>query len=218
MSRLVKGIILNIIIIVVLVGGGALGYFYYYQSTNFVKTDNAMIDAKVIPLSASASGTLSTYDLTVGKHISKDDTIAEITTQDASGKAKKVPVKAPQEGTVVQANDVEDQLVQQGASIGQAYNKDDMYITANIDEANIEKIEKGQKVDIKIDAFADKDFTGHIETITNATASSFSLLPSSNSDANYTKVGQVVPVKISIDNAQGFDLRPGMNVSVKVHI
>lgn len=218
MSRLVKGIILNIVIIVVLVGGGAIGYYYYYQATNFVKTDNAMIDAKAIPLTATTSGTLSSYDISVGKHISEGDTIAEITTKTDSGKTQKVPVKAPQDGTVVQASDVQNQLVQQGASIGQAYNKDEMYVTANIDETKIDKIEKGQKVDVKIDAYSDKNFTGHVETITNATAGSFSLLSSSNSDANYTKVGQVVPVKISIDNAQGYNLRPGMNVSVKVHI
>ena len=39
-------------------------------------------------------------------------------------------------------------------------------------------------------------------------------MPSSNTDGNYTKVSQVVPVKISLDSAPSKNV-PGMNAEVK---
>lgn len=40
-------------------------------------------------------------------------------------------------------------------------------------------------------------------------------MPSSNTDGNYTKVSQVVPVKISLDSAPSKNVVPGMNAEVK---
>ena len=45
----------------------------------------------------------------------------------------------------------------------------------------------------------------------------FSLFPQSNSSGTFQKVTQVIPVKISIDDLQGLNLVPGMNVTVKIH-
>ena len=41
-------------------------------------------------------------------------------------------------------------------------------------------------------------------------------MPSSNTDGNYTKVSQVVPVKISLDSAPSKNVVPGMNAEVKI--
>ena len=75
----------------------------------------------------------------------------------------------------------------------------------------------GQDVDIFVDAFKNTKFTGKVEEVGLATASTFSLLPESNGNANYTKVTQVVPIKISIDDTKGNRILPGMNVSVRIH-
>ncbi len=45
----------------------------------------------------------------------------------------------------------------------------------------------------------------------------FSLFPQSNSSGTFQKVTQVIPVKVSIDDLQGLNLVPGMNVTVKIH-
>lgn len=42
-------------------------------------------------------------------------------------------------------------------------------------------------------------------------------MPSSNSDGNYTKVSQVVPVRISLDSEPSKNVVPGMNAEVKIH-
>ena len=60
-------------------------------------------------------------------------------------------------------------------------------------------MEKGNDVDVDIDG-QKASIKGKVEEVGQATAASFSLMPSSNSDGNYTKVSQVVPVKISLDS------------------
>ena len=42
-------------------------------------------------------------------------------------------------------------------------------------------------------------------------------MPSSNSDGNYTKVSQVVPVKSLLDSNPSKNVVPGMNAEVKIH-
>jgi membrane fusion protein (multidrug efflux system) len=53
-----------------------------------------------------------------------------------------------------------------------------------------------------------------------ATGSRFALLPPDNSTGNFVKVVQRLPVKIEFNKQDSLitELRPGMNVSVDVHI
>lgn len=50
MNQFRRMVIINIITLIVLVGGGIGGYYYYNQAENYLKTDNAKIDGKVIPI------------------------------------------------------------------------------------------------------------------------------------------------------------------------
>ncbi len=72
-------------------------------------------------------------------------------------------------------------------------------------------------MDVYIDAYPDTSLSGKIEKIGLATAATFSLLPTSNTTANYTKVTQVVPVNISIQGYKGLGIIPGMSASIRVH-
>ncbi len=131
--------------------------------------------------------------------------------QSQSGESQTMAIKMPQNGTIVKTSGMEGSVAQAGSPIAYAYNLDDLYITANIDEK-----EKGDNVDVTIDG-EDSDVDGKVEEVGQATAASFSLMPSSNTDGNYTKVSQVVPVKISLDSAPSKNVVPGMNAEVKIH-
>lgn len=97
------------------------------------------------------------------------------------------------------------------------HNPEDIWISANIKETEIRHIHPGNPVDIKVDAYPDRKFTGTVTRIGHAATSQFSLLPSTSPSGNFTKVTQRLPVKISIDSSDGV-LLPGMMVEVSIDI
>jgi len=95
----------------------------------------------------------------------------------------------------------------------------ELWVTANLRETQLERVKPGQSVEIHVDAL-DASVTGHVESLGAATGSRLSLLPPENATGNYVKVVQRIPVRIRIDPGQpGIDrLRPGMSVEPKVRI
>ena len=59
-------------------------------------------------------------------------------------------------------------------------------------------------------------FHGRVETIGRATASTFSLLPTQNSGGNYTKVTQIIPIKIHLLDTLDKPLLVGMNTTIHI--
>ncbi|MHD0381909.1 HlyD family efflux transporter periplasmic adaptor subunit [Staphylococcus simulans] len=211
-----KLIIINIVTIVVLVLIGIGGFYYYNQATSYIKTDNAKVDGQQIKIASPVSGKVESFDGKENKYYKKDEQIAEVAGKGEDGSPQKMDIKMPQAGTIVKTDAQEGGMVQAGSPMAYAYNLDELYITANVDETDIGDVEKGRKVDVKIDG-QDSKMKGKVEQVGKATASSFSLMPSSNSDGNYTKVSQVVPVRISLENAPAKSVVPGMNAEVSIH-
>lgn len=218
MSSFGRLLLVNIIVIIVLIGGGALGYYYYDQSTNYVKTDNAKIDGQQIAIAPPASGKLTDWSGNQGQTFSSGDTIGQVTTVGPKGNTIQEPITMPKNGTIALNNAVQDTFVAAGMPLAYAYDYDHLYVTANIKETNIDNISVGQNVDIYVDAYPGTTLDGKVKQIGLATNSTFSLLPTSNQSGNYTKETQVIPVQISITSSKGVKLRPGMNVTVRVHV
>lgn len=211
-----KMVLINIITIVALVIIGVVGFYFYNNATSYVTTDNAKVDGNQIKIASPASGQIKSFDAKQGDKLKKGDTVAEVTAQGQDGQTQDQKIKMPQDGTIAKTDGMEGSIAQAGSPIAYAYNLDDLYITANIDENDLSSIEKGDKVDVTIDG-QDSKIDGKIKEIGKATANSFSLMPSSNSDGNYTKVSQVIPVKISLDSQPSKNVVPGMNAEVKIH-
>ncbi|TWE08479.1 HlyD family secretion protein [Neobacillus bataviensis] len=210
-------LLVNIIILIVLVGGGFAGYAYYNKTVNYLTTDNAQIAGQQVSIVAPANGKLIGWDGKVGDSFSKDEAIGTILTTGTDGQPTEMKVTLPTNGTVVQSSAVPNSFVAAGTPLAQVYDLNNLWVTANIDETKIDEIAVGQDVDIYVDAFPNSTLKGKIQQIGLATAGTFSLLPSSNNTANYTKVTQVVPVKVSIDDNKGVGIVPGMNVTVRIH-
>ncbi|ASE58668.1 multidrug efflux protein [Staphylococcus saprophyticus] len=211
-----KMVLINIVTIVVLVIIGVVGFHFYNQATGFVSTDNAKVDGEQIKISAPASGEIKSFDVKNIEKLNKGDKVAEIAAKGEDGQSQNMDVKMPQDGTIVKTDGMEGSMAQAGTPIAYAYNLDDSYITANVDEKDIADVEEGKDVNVKLDG-EDAELKGKVEEVGKATASSFSMMPSSNTDGNYTKVSQVVPVKISLDSKPSKNVVPGMNAEVKIH-
>jgi membrane fusion protein (multidrug efflux system) len=94
----------------------------------------------------------------------------------------------------------------------------DIWVTANFKETQLSHMQRGQPVEITIDAFPDDKLHGHIDSIQNGTGAVFSLLPAENATGNYVKVVQRVPVKIVLDEQPRHMLSPGMSVVPEVDV
>ncbi|MDN8247084.1 HlyD family secretion protein [Acinetobacter baumannii] len=92
------------------------------------------------------------------------------------------------------------------------------WVIANFKETQIANMKIGQKAYFTVDALKHQKFTGHIEQISPASGSEFSVLKPDNATGNFTKVVQRIAVRISIDPDQkGLEnLRPGMSVITSV--
>jgi membrane fusion protein (multidrug efflux system) len=110
------------------------------------------------------------------------------------------------------------QLVQPAQQLMAIVADSGTWVTANFKETQLSKMKIGQPVEIAVDAYDGCDVVGHVESISSATGSRFSLLPPDNATGNFTKVVQRVPVRISIDKTCGSSrpLRPGMSAVAHV--
>lgn len=211
-----KMVLINIITIIVLIVIGVLGFYFWNNATSYVNTDNAKVDGDQMKIASPTAGEIKSFDAKQGEKLKKGDKVAEVVGQGQDGQSKTMSIKMPKDGTIVKTDGMEGSMAQAGNPIAYAYNLDDLYVTANVDEKDVADIEKGNDVDIDIDG-QKATVSGKVEQIGDATANSFSLMPSSNSDGNYTKVSQVVPVKISLDSEPSKNVVPGMNAEVKIH-
>lgn len=128
-------------------------------------------------------------------------------------------VKAPTRGVVSKKNVNAGQVVQPGQPLLALVDTDNVWITANFKETQLENMRPGQRVAIDVDAYGSHELNGHIESIAAATGARFSLLPPENATGNFVKVVQRVPVKIVLEAGQDPEriLRPGMSVTPTVY-
>jgi membrane fusion protein (multidrug efflux system) len=94
----------------------------------------------------------------------------------------------------------------------------DMWLTANFKEPQLNHVRVDQPVDIRIDAYPDRRFQGHVDSIQPGSGAAFSLLPPQNATGNYVKVVQRVPVKIVFDTPPDVYVGPGMSVVPTVKV
>ena len=100
---------------------------------------------------------------------------------------------------------------------------DHVWVTANFKETQLRHMRIGDAVTIKVDAYPDVEFTGHVDSIQRGAGQAFALLPPQNATGNYVKVVQRVPVRIEFDAKNGPDPRkypigPGMSVTPTVKL
>jgi membrane fusion protein (multidrug efflux system) len=128
-------------------------------------------------------------------------------------------IKAPLKGIVSKKTVEVGQVVQPGQPLMTLIPLEDVWVTANFKETQLENMRPGQPAIIEVDAYGGREFKAHVESLAAATGSRFSLLPPENATGNFVKVVQRVPVRIAIDEKQDAEqlLRPGMSVTAKVY-
>lgn len=130
-------------------------------------------------------------------------------------------IVAPTAGIITKKSVEVGQNVSIGQNMATLVSLDDIWITANFKETQLEHMRQGQPVAISVDAYGGRKYDGKVTQIGGATGSVLSLFPPENATGNYVKVVQRIPVRIDLTNpSQNSDhlLRPGMSVVPKVRV
>ncbi|MDQ2883008.1 MAG: HlyD family efflux transporter periplasmic adaptor subunit [Actinomycetota bacterium] len=207
---------LIIILILALVAAGGFGTSYFLNARNYVSTDNAQVDGSKISINAPTTGTLTDWRISQGSVVHEGEVVGRVKIPDGFAQPL-MSIKAPADGTVAVDNGVPGTFVTTGTPLAVAYDMNNIYVTARVDETDIQAVHVGAPVDIDVDAYSNTPLTGHVREIQGGAAAVFSLFPQSNSGGNFQKVTQVIPVKIGFDNVDNLNLVPGMNVTVHIH-
>ena len=127
-------------------------------------------------------------------------------------------VRAAQPGRVVNLSAAVGEFASAGTGLSM-FVPDEIWISANFKETQLDAMRPGQPVTVMIDAYPERPLHGHVASVQPGSGTAFSLLPAENATGNYVKVVQRVPVKIVLDDlpkdvAHG----PGMSVVPVVRV
>ncbi|MCC2955833.1 HlyD family secretion protein [Massilia sp. IC2-477] len=122
-------------------------------------------------------------------------------------------IHAPRDGQLGQVTVRQGAFVNAGAQLT-ALVPNTFWIIANMKETQMADVRLGQPVSFTVDALNNATLRGHVERISPATGSEFSVITPDNATGNFVKIAQRIPVRISIDPNQPLAqrLRPGMSV------
>lgn len=224
-----RRIIIPLLAIVVIVAG-VLGYRYWRDATLYVSTDNAQVAGSLVQVGTINAGRVSAVDVDLGSTVHQGETIAMVVLPStlsvtSSGtpqlgfqgtQDQQAPVTAPMNGVVVQRLANPGDTLAQGQAIVTIVDPSKLWVQALIEETKIDRVKVGQIVDVHVDTLG-LDLPGRVTAVDRASAASFSLLPQGNTSGNFTKVTQLVPVKIAVD----YGTQPlvlGSSVEVTIHV
>jgi membrane fusion protein (multidrug efflux system) len=127
-------------------------------------------------------------------------------------------VTAAQPGRVVNLTAAAGQFAQPGTNLTM-FVPDQIWITANFKEIQLDRMRPGEPVTLEIDAYPGREIRGHVDSVQPGSGTAFSLLPAQNATGNYVKIVQRVPVKIVMDDPPAdVVLGPGMSVVPTVRV
>ena len=127
-------------------------------------------------------------------------------------------VTAAQPGRVVNLSAAVGQFAQPGTNLTM-FVPDQIWVTANFKEIQLDRMRPGEPVSLAIDAYPERTIRGHVDSVQPGSGTAFSLLPAQNATGNYVKIVQRVPVKIVMDDPPtDVALGPGRSVVPTVRI
>ncbi len=129
-------------------------------------------------------------------------------------------ITAPVSGIINRKNVAVGQNISVGQNMLTIIPLDNLWVTANFKETQLQKMKLGQAVTVKVDALGGRKYHGKVTQVGGATGSRLSLFPPENATGNYVKVVQRIPVRIDLDKGENDDhlLRPGYSVVPDVDI
>jgi multidrug resistance efflux pump len=223
-----RRLLFAVLAVLLIGGGGIVGYRWWQESLHYVSTDNAQIGGYLNQIGSLSAGRVVSVYYDIGDRVRTNDVVAQIVvpttlSQTAPGNPRQqylgrndtlVDVHSTATGVVAARGVNPGDTVPAGQPILTVVDPNQMWVTANVLETDIARVRPGQPVMVHVDSLG-IDLTGKVAGIAQASAQSFSPLPQLNVSGNYTKVAQLQPVKIWLDQP---DPRLALGTSAEVRI
>ncbi len=214
---------------ILLAGGAVFALHAAAEYQDFITTENASVQGQLVKVSSPNTGRVFNVVADVGTLVQKDDIIAVIdipvaATLPAGGGSRSTfldardrlaDVTSPVNGVVVSRSASTGDSVTPNQTILTLADIGNLWVVANIEETRVARVHPGQRVEVFVDAIG-KTVTGMVDSIIPATTATFSLLPPQNAAGNFTKVVQLVPVRIALPRHDG--LIVGASAKVRIHL
>lgn len=228
--RGLPSLVVIILVLALLGAGGYFGYNYLQDQQAYVSTDNAVVSGSLLQVGSLNAGQVSSVSVDIGDVVTRDQPLATITLPTALGSApggtaklgfrgtddQQVAVHSPIDGVVVQRQGNPGDTVAAGQPLITVVDPTKFWVQAQIEETKVARVRPGQPVEVTVDVVGQR-FTGRVIAVGRASSATFSLLPQGNTSGNYTKVTQLVPVKIALDYG-ALPLTLGTSVEIKIRV
>ena len=208
-KKIDKKLIIIVASAVVFVSLVIAGYFIY-DGIFYYQTENAKVDTTIYQLTANASGKLIEMNVTQGDEVKAGQDLARV----YNGPR----IYSPINGTVIDVKMQNGDYANATDVVAIVAETPDMYITANVEETDILKIHKGQSVSVSLDAYG-RSFSGIVDDVSTIASTKLSGSGTSfTTSGSYTKVTQLIPVKIKLLDKVDLANIIGTNATVKIRI
>ena len=120
-------------------------------------------------------------------------------------------VKAPFAGVMVYSQNFEGEkfstgdTAQFGQPVAEVSQLDSLYIKAEIDEIDLKRLRQGQQVEVTLDAYPERRFSGVLQSLGKAVR-----------DKSYDNLRRVVDASIALDSIDTEIMRPGMTARLNI--
>ena len=225
-----RRVILPVVLAAIVLGAAYYGWDAYQNNTLYVSTDNAQLTGQPVQVGPTSAGRVAALNVSIGATVHKGEVIAQVVMPSQVGMAQngapkvdfvgaadtRVDVVSPLDGIVIAVPSAVGATVGAGQSLVTLIDPTQLWVNANIEETKLSRVKVGEAVDVYVDALA-TTVPGRVVAITPATGAVFSMLPTSNASGNFTKVTQLVPVRIAVSLGNQPALL-GASVEVKIHV
>ncbi|WP_370954436.1 HlyD family secretion protein [Bosea sp. RCC_152_1] len=173
----------------------------------------AQLESQLAGIAANLNGT---PDAPVEEHPRYKDAVAA--RAEAQRQFEHTTVRAPMNGVVTNVPSLQKgQYLEAATSAFSLVSTEHVWIQANPKETELTWVKPGQSAEVYVDTYPGAAWKGTVDSISPASAASFSLLPAQNTSGNWVKVVQRIAMRVKIDTpADQPQLRAGMSVTLDV--
>ena len=199
-----------------LVGSGIASQLQVDRASHALDDAKAQIAATEQQISAVVANLGGNAAIAPDKHPLVQE--AQATLDRAKLNLSYTTVRAPSDGVVTRVEQLQvGSYINASTPVFALVSTGDVWVEANFKEDQLAHMRVGQAVDVQVDSYPGKTFTGELASVSPGTGSQFSVLPPENATGNWVKVVQRLPVRVELAKLDPkFPLHGGLSANVSV--